>query len=146
MLRWFAALSMRRKILLFVAGGMFSLVFDAFVAHFSWNARTMRWTQAIPVAYGLLASVTLAAGALRPSTVASSDRVLRGVGALGLVVGGTGLVLHGLSLLEILEGEALSIIVVGKALSLAPPLLAPAAFAGVGLLLLALPAIAPQPR
>ena len=48
-------------------------------------------------------------------------------------------------LLESLEGEPLSFWTLGKAVSLAPPLFAPSAFAGVGLLLVFLPRIAPLP-
>lgn len=143
MVRWFRGLPLRRKFLLFLAGGMVSLVFDAFVAHFSWNARSMKWTQAVPIIYGLFASVALTAGAFLPSATASGARMLRLVGGLGLLIGGTGVILHGIVLVESLEGEPLGVITIGKALSLAPPLFAPAAFAGVGLLLVALPWFTP---
>ena len=138
MLRWFLALPVRRKILLFLAGGMLTLVFDAFVAHFSWKAFTMKWTQALPVFYGLLAFVVLGVAAVLPISEKLADRLVKAVGAIGMGIGLTGMVLHFLSLKESLEGETLSIVVIGKALKLAPPIFAPAAFAGVGLLLLTL--------
>lgn len=144
-MRWFMALPVRRKILFFLAGGMLTLVFDAFVAHFSWNAGRMHWTQAIPVAYGLIAFVALSAAVFVPAAVRRDDLIAKVVGGFGLVIGGVGVVLHSLELLESLEGEALSVVVIGKALSLAPPLFAPAAFAGVGFLLVALQRIAPAP-
>jgi hypothetical protein len=145
-LGWFARLPMQRKILLFLAGGMLTLVFDAFVAHFSWQHMTMRWKQTIPIVYGLLAASSLGAAALFGLPRRLHARLVTIVGGLGMAVGLTGVTLHALTLAENMAGELLALATVGKALSLSAPLFAPAAFAGVGLLVLALPRIAPLPR
>jgi hypothetical protein len=144
-MRWFMALPVRRKILFFLSGGMLTLVFDAFIAHFSWSAGRMHWTQAIPVAYGLIAAVALGAAVVLPAAIRRDDLIAKMVGALGLIIGTVGMALHSKALLESLEGESLSLVVVGKAMALAPPLFAPAAFAGVGFLLVTLSRIAPSP-
>ena len=143
LVRWALDLPLQRKILVFLAGGMVSLVFDAFVAHFSWNNLTMRWTQTIPIIYGLLSSVALAVAALFALPAKLHTRLVMGVGAVGMAVGLTGVTLHGITVLENMEGEPLALLAIGKALNLAAPLFAPAAFAGVGLLLIALRWIAP---
>jgi hypothetical protein len=146
LLRWALALPLQRKILVFLAGGMVTLVFDAFVAHFSWKNLTMKWTQTIPIIYGLSAAVALAVAALFALPRRVHDRLVLVVGLLGMAVGLTGITFHSLTLAENLEGESLAILSVGKALSLSAPLFAPAAFAGVGLLLVALRRIAPLDR
>jgi hypothetical protein len=141
MIRWFKALPTYRKVVLFLAGGMVSLVFDAFVAHFQWNNRTMKWNQTIPVVYGLVALVALAVVALVPLRGRRSIRLGQAIGALGILVGGAGVFFHGKSLFNDLDADSLGIVAIGKLLASGPPLFAPSAFAGVGLLLLTLPAI-----
>ena len=141
MIRWFKALTTYRKIILFLTGGMLTLVFDAFVAHFQWNNRTMKWTQTIPVIYGLLSFIALTVVALFPLRAHHGARLGQTVGAVGLLVGGTGIFLHGKTLFQDLDTDAIGIVAVGKVLAAGPPLFAPSAFAGVGLLLLTLPII-----
>lgn len=141
-MRWFMSLSVRRKILLFLAPGMLTLVWDAFVAHWSWNNSTMKWNQYPPVIYGALAFVALMVAALGPLSTTARDRLTQVTGAVGMLVGGAGIYFHGIDLLESLEGEEMTFTAIGKTVALAPPLFAPAAFAGVGLLLLLLHRIA----
>ena len=138
MMRWFQNLSATRKVLLFLAPGMLTLAVDAFIPHWSWNNMTMKWNQYPPVIYGVLATVFLMASALLPMPSSTRVRINQVFGVLGLVVGLAGIYFHGRAALEGLEGEEMALSVVGKALKLAPPLFAPAAFAGIGLLLLAL--------
>jgi TRAP-type C4-dicarboxylate transport system permease small subunit len=137
MIRWFTGLPTRQKVYLFLSGGMLTLVFDAFIAHFSWNSQTMRWTQAVPVVYGLLAATGLFAAAIGPRNWGRG--LLNLIAVLGILIGAVGVVLHGIPLIESLEGETLTIKTIGQALNLAPPLFAPGAFSGVGFLLLTLP-------
>jgi uncharacterized membrane protein SirB2 len=141
MIRWFKALPTYRKVLLFLAGGMVTLAFDAFVAHFQWNNRTMKWNQTIPIIYGLLALIVLGVVALLPHRERRGVRAMQVMGAIGLVVGGAGMFFHAKSLIEGMDSDTTGVIAIGKALSAGPPLFAPSAFAGVGLLLLTLPAI-----
>lgn len=138
MLRLWQGLPARRKVWLFLSGGMLTLVFDAFIAHFSWSALTMKWTQALPVFYGLVAALGLGAAAVAPMHGKTRDRIAMAIGAIGMVIGVVGMGLHGYSLYEGFEGEASTLKTIGKALKLGPPLFAPAAFAGVGFLLLTL--------
>jgi hypothetical protein len=145
-LGWFARLPMQRKILLFLTGGLLTLVFDAFVAHFSWQSHTMRWKQTIPIIYGLLSAGAVGTSAVFALRRRVHARLVAIVGGIGMAVGVTGVALHALTLIENLQGESLAIMTIGKALSLSAPLFAPAAFAGVGFLMLALPRIAPMPR
>lgn len=141
MIGWFKTLPTYRKVLLFLAGGMVTLAFDAFVAHFQWNNRTMKWNQTIPIIYGLLALIVLGVVALLPHRERRGVRAMQAMGAIGLLVGGLGMFFHAKSLLEGMDADTKGVIAIGKALASGPPLFAPSAFAGVGLLLLTLPAI-----
>jgi hypothetical protein len=141
---WWKSLSAARKVVLFVAGGMVTLVFDALVAHMKWNLLTMRWTQAIPIVYGLLASAALFVAALAPLARPTFVRLVTVFGLLGMAVGGTGVVLHGLEVVEQVEESDKTVKAVGNTLKDAPPAFAPASFAGIGLLLVALPRITRQ--
>ncbi len=136
LIRWFAALPAHRKVLLFLSGGMLTLVFDAFIAHFSWNRGTMTWNQWIPVIYGMVAFVHLGALALKQFSPGSENAGLLANGIIGLIVGGVGVVLHGVEFWDTLDMEALTFTEIGKTLAIAPPIFAPAAYAGVGLLLM----------
>ena len=141
---WFKGLPVRRKVLLFLSGGMVSLVADVFVSHFSWNNLTMRWTQAIPIIFGLGASLALGVAAVFALSAETENLVEKITGWLGMAVGVTGEVLHGLTFLDNVKGEPRTILAVGKAMSLSAPPFAPAAFAGVGLLLVSLRSVAPR--
>ena len=143
-MRWFKDLPVRRKVLLFLSGGMVSLVADVFVSHFSWNNLTMRWAQTIPVVYGLIAFVVLGVAAVFRLSAAAENLVEKITGGLGIGVGLTGEVLHGLTFLDNVKGEPRTILAIGKAMSLSAPPFAPAAFAGVGLLLVTLRSVAPR--
>jgi hypothetical protein len=143
MIRWFKDLPARRKVLLFLFPGMLTLVWDAFFAHWSFAKAAMpHWTQYIPVVYGVLAFVALAAATLLPMPPKTSIRLCQATGVVGLLVGAGGIYFHGMNLLESLQGETLSFVTIGKAVKLAPPIFAPAAFAGIGLLIICLDRIA----
>jgi 4-amino-4-deoxy-L-arabinose transferase-like glycosyltransferase len=146
MLRWFKSLSPYRKVVLFVAGGMLTLVFDAFVAHYRWNNGSMKWNQTIPIIYGLVAFVALGVVALLPLDERRRRGLGRVMGALGMLVGAAGFYFHASSLLEGIDEETTGFVAIGKLLAAGPPLFAPVAFAGVGLLLVALPSLFAAPR
>jgi hypothetical protein len=141
MIRWFMNLPAHRKVLLLLSGGMLTLVFDAFVDHFKWTRAAeqgllagMNWNQWIPIFYGLISAVLLAAPALRQLEPRLETRLLLGVGIVGLVVGHAGMFFHLLRIWDALPDER-TISEIGKTLKDEPPIFAPAAFAGVGLLL-----------
>jgi len=141
MIRWFKSLSTYRKVVLFLAGGMVTLVFDAFVAHFSWNNHTMKWNQAIPIVYGLVAALLLGVVGLLPLKEALTRKIGVTFGVVGLLVGGLGVYFHARSLLEGMDSDTTGLDAIGKLLAAGPPIFAPASFAGVGLLLLVLPSL-----
>jgi len=141
MIRWFKSLSTYRKVVLFLAGGMLTLVFDAFIAHFSWNNHTMKWNQAIPVVYGLAGTLLLGIVGLLPLSEALTRKIGAFFGLTGLLVGGLGVYFHAKALLEGMDADTTGIDAFGKLLAAGPPIFAPGAFAGVGLLLLVLPGL-----
>jgi hypothetical protein len=143
-IRWFLELPAHRKVLLFLAGGMVTLVFDAFIDHFKWARlheqgllHAMAWNQWIPIVYGLAAAALLAIPALLQLEAKREDRFLLVLGALGLVVGTLGVFFHVKRVIADLPDEK-TIESIGRALKDEPPIFAPAAFAGVGLLLVTL--------
>jgi hypothetical protein len=138
MLRWFQSLSAVRKVALVLGPGMLTLAIDAFIPHWSWNNSTMKWNQYPPVIYGVLAFVALMAVAFLPMQTRQRILINQVVGALGMVVGLAGIYFHLVAIYEEVEGEQIALTVIGKIMKDAPPLFAPAAFAGVGLLLLTL--------
>jgi hypothetical protein len=138
MLRWFQNLSACRKVALILGPGMLTLAIDAFIPHWSWNNNSMKWNQYPPVVYGVLAFLAMmAVGLLR---MPSRQRILINqiVGVGGLIVGLAGIYFHGRAIWEEVEGEKMAMSVIGKIMKDAPPLFAPAAFAGIGLLMLTL--------
>jgi hypothetical protein len=137
-MRWFQRLSATRKVLLILAPGMLTLAFDAFVPHWSWNNNMMKWNQYPPVIYGLLAFALMGYAGTVNIPSARRIKINQFVGVLGIIVGVAGVYFHGISAYEGLEGEELGIKLVGETLKSAPPLFAPAAFAGIGLLLFVL--------
>jgi hypothetical protein len=86
----------------------------------------------------VLGFLALMAVAFLPMATRQRIVINQVVGVLGMVVGLAGIYFHGRSILEDLEGEKMAMKVIGKIMKDAPPLFAPAAFAGIGLLLLTL--------
>jgi 4-amino-4-deoxy-L-arabinose transferase-like glycosyltransferase len=87
----------------------------------------------------VLGFTALMLGALLP-TLVHKRRILINqiVGVGGLIVGAAGVYFHGRAIWDEIDGEDIAIKVIGKIMKDAPPLFAPAAFAGIGLLLLTL--------
>lgn len=127
----------RRAVALALAPGLAMLAIDAAIGHFAGKVDFDNWLQFIPVVYGALAFASLPI-AVWPATDGPFAWCARLLGAAGVVVGLTGTILHLDALLEELKGEYSWSSVEGG-LSVAPPVFAPLAFAGVGLLLWLLP-------
>lgn len=126
----------RKAIALAVAPGLLALAFDAAVSHFAGKDFDNK-LQVVPVVYGVLGAVVMSLLCI-PKSRGVFAWTARIVGALGVLVGVTGSVFHMLRLFKELGGHYSASAWEG-ALSVAPPLLAPLGFAGVGALLFLLP-------
>jgi hypothetical protein len=143
-IRWLLNLPAHRKVLLFLAGGMVTLVFDAFIDHFKWARANemgvlhgMAWNQWIPIFYGLIAAVLLAIPAVIQLPSKRETTLLTVFGLAGMLVGLLGVFFHLKRIVGELPDEH-TLEALGRALKDEPPIFAPASFAGVGLLLLTL--------
>ncbi len=126
----------RQALALLFAPGLLALAFDAAIAHWAGKDFDNR-VQAVPVVYGVVGFVLMVAVCIpRSRTVFAWTARL--VGAAGVLIGLVGTVLHAFKLWQELEGMY-SISSVEGAFSVAPPLLAPLGFAGLGALLFFLP-------
>ncbi|HVE87254.1 MAG TPA: hypothetical protein VND93_30570 [Myxococcales bacterium] len=134
---WIRSLDTKRALSLMVGPGALALGVDAAISHFA--GREMRNpAQLLPLTYGALACVGLAAAAVPRLTAAHFRRALRWVGGAGLLVGLVGTCFHAHALWVILREEPITLHSVWIALAVAPPLFAPAGFAGIGALVWAL--------
>lgn len=133
---WFRTLNTKRLVALGIGPGALALGLDAGIAHFA--GREMRHpAQLTPVVFGIAACLALGAAAFPRLTAAHFRTLARWVGGAAAVVGlvGTGFHLH--ALWFILDGD-LTMSGLAAALAVAPPLFAPAGFAGIGALVWAL--------
>jgi hypothetical protein len=130
-------LGLKRLALLLIAPGFIALVFDVMVGHFM-GKDAEHFAQGMPIGMGISCCVlTLAAALLK------SDRVrlwlTRAVGVMGLFLGIAGTYFHVHAIQEDLaDEETISRGIIEGALGAGPPALAPLAFVGVGLLVMAL--------
>jgi hypothetical protein len=134
---WFRNLNTKRLVALGIGPGVLALGLDAGIAHFA--GREMRHpAQLTPVVFGIAACVALGAAGLPRLTAAHFRALARWVGGAAALVGlvGTGFHLH--ALWFILAGEPITFSGLTAALAVAPPLFAPAGFAGIGALVWAL--------
>src|SRR5687767_6345249 len=104
MLAWIKRIPTGRKVALFMAGALLTLVFDVVVAHVL-GKPGIKWTQAVPIVYGLLGAPALAIAALALGSRPFLQAV-RIVGGAGVLVGTVGAVLHTVSILDSMSGEA----------------------------------------
>lgn len=126
----------RKAIALVLAPGLIALAFDAAVAH--WAGKDMdNRLQAVPVVYGLVGALLVMAVCL-PRSRAVFAWTSRGVGAVGVLVGLVGTGVHTASFFKELAGQY-TLSGLEGAFSVAPPLLAPLGFTGLGAILLLLP-------
>jgi hypothetical protein len=126
----------RRALALVLAPGLLALAFDAAVAHWAGKDFDNR-LQAVPVAYGVVGCLVMMAACV-PRSRALFAWTARLVGAAGMLTGVAGTVFHVMKWWEELGGQYSASSLEG-AFSVAPPLLAPLGFAGVGALLFFLP-------
>ena len=140
--RLIAAVGLKRLVVLALAPGMLTLAFDAGVGHFAGHSSS-NVLQYVPVVYAIVATLLLLAVSVVAVPPKAFARVLQVVGALSAAVGAVGVALHGWNILESLKDEeAITLKVVWKTLGLCPPLFAPGAFLGFGVLLVVWPSIA----
>lgn len=126
----------RRAVALALAPGLVALAFDAAIAH--WAGKDFdNKVQAVPVVYGL-AGFLLVTLVCIPRSRTVFAWTARLVGGLGVLIGITGTVIHVHKLLEEIKGDFSAAGIEGG-FSVAPPLLAPLGFAGIGAVLLLLP-------
>ena len=134
---WLSTLDTKRALALMVGPGALALGVDAAISHFA--GREMRNpAQLVPVTYGALACLGLAAAAVPRLSAEHFKRALRWVGGAGVVVGLVGTFFHARALWTILEGGPLTLHDLWIAMAVAPPIFAPAGFAGIGALVWAL--------
>ncbi|WP_233261747.1 hypothetical protein [Vitiosangium sp. GDMCC 1.1324] len=126
----------RRAIALALAPGLIALAFDAAIAHWAGKDFDNR-LQAIPVVHGV-AGFFLVLFVCIPRSRAVFAWTARLVGGTGVLVGLAGTVFHASALLKELDGQYTASSLEG-AFSVAPPLLAPLGFTGLGALLFLLP-------
>jgi hypothetical protein len=134
LLRW-VRLNSRKALALALAPGLIALAFDSAVSHWAGKDFDNRW-QAIPVVYGLVGFLLLTAVCI-PKSRKVFVWTARGVGLAGMLVGLMGTYIHAVALMEELKGDYSAANLEG-ALSVAPPLLAPLSFVGLGAALFAL--------
>jgi hypothetical protein len=127
----------KRATALVAAPGLIALAADAGLAHFA--GRDMAHPgQLVPVILGPVLGVALGAAALHPGPNGTFAKALRWVGGVAVLLGGLGTAFHLRALMRLLEGDAFTLDGLMNAIAVAPPAMAPAAFAGLGALLLAL--------
>jgi hypothetical protein len=130
---WMLQLTTRRAIALAMGPGLLTIALDAAISHFA--DRPMRNpAQLTPVIFAPVACVALLAVALPRAPFKAFRSVVRFVGAAGVLVGLTGCGFHLVALGRLLEGASLTRDALVAALAVAPPVFAPAAFAGIGAL------------
>jgi hypothetical protein len=119
----------RRAAALAIAPGLLFLATDAWMEHFLENDgdKPLQWA---PILFGIAAAVLLSIVALVRSRAAFAW-IARIVGGLGVVVGLVGTAVHLIPLFEDMDGTYDFATFQGS-LSMAPPLFAPLAFAGIG--------------
>ncbi len=136
MRKWLDSLTAKRAISIALGPGILAIGVDAWIAHLVGKPLSHP-AQYVPIAYAPIATLLVLAVAVPKLSEAVFTWTMRAMGALGVLIGIAGTWFHLRWLLGQLEGpitqEALE-----ELLPVAPPLFAPAAFAGLGLLLVAL--------
>ncbi|MDC0714549.1 hypothetical protein POL68_39240 [Stigmatella sp. ncwal1] len=126
----------RKALALALAPGLVALAFDSAVSHWAGKDFDNR-LQAVPVVYGVIGFILLTAVCI-PKSRTVFAWTARFVGGAGVLVGAVGTYIHAAAFLKELGGDYSAANLEG-ALSVAPPLLAPLSFVGVGALLVLLP-------
>lgn len=122
----------KRLAALVLAPGFAALGLDAAIAHLA-GRDLAHPAQLLPIVCGPLGALALAAVAATRRGPRALERGLRWVGLAMTALGAIGTGFHARALLRLLAGDALSWDGLMTALAVAPPLMAPGAFAGLGL-------------
>lgn len=130
-------IGLRRLVAAGIGVGILVLAGDAGIAHFA--GRGMKHLgQLVPVVFGPVAFALLLFTLTTKARRDRFDRLARITGAATAAVGLLGTAFHVVAFLRFFEGKAASMDLVQIALMLAPPLVAPGAFVGLGALLFGL--------
>ena len=133
--QWFRLLKGKRLIALVLGPSFLALGADAAISHFA-GKDASSWAQWIPVYVSPVAALVTVAVALPRLRMGVFRWGLRLAGLAGVAVGGLGTWYHlGAFRAELAKEDHLSVAVCEGALGVAPPMFAPAAFIGVGVLL-----------
>ncbi len=111
-----------------------SLAFDAAIGHFAGKSND-HWGQWVPIWFAPPATLLLLIFSLPKVALPKFRLVMRIGGVLTAAVGVAGTVFHLLATLREIGQEAWTLPTLEGALSVAPPLLAPGAFVGIGAVL-----------
>jgi hypothetical protein len=128
------ALTLKQALAAMMGPGLLVLAIDSAIGHFAGKGLS-HLGQLIPIAFGVLGGVALSFLGLQPFRLRAVRLCARIVGAIGVAVGLLGTLFHFIPLIKDLMDEPLSLSAIQGALSVAPPVFAPMAFAGVGALL-----------
>jgi hypothetical protein len=127
------ALQIKRWLLAFLGLGFWGLTVDVFLEHY-FTIHSMRQPQWIPIVFGPLAGVMTLLAAWRFE--AMTLRLFGLAAWISISIGGLGLYYHGVAVARFLESplELLDVQVLFAVLPHTPPLGAPMAFVGMGVL------------
>lgn len=132
--RHLEAIGLRRLLAVGLGVGVLVMGMDAGIAHFA--GRGMRHLgQLVPVVFGPLAFTAMLFALGTKGRRERFDHLARIVGGLTAGVGALGTAYHVVAFAAYFAGKAVTLDLVGVALMLAPPLLAPGAFIGLGAVL-----------
>lgn len=124
----------KRVAVLVLAPGLAAVGVDAWISHFAGKDgdSPLQW---VPVIFAPIAAILLIAWALPKLSPRAFGIGLTVVGLLSVAVGLWGTILHLRPILEDLKDEETTWSAIQGALSLGPPLMAPGAFAALGVIL-----------
>jgi hypothetical protein len=127
----------KRFVLLLLAGGYVALFIDAYIGHEVTGGGISNPAQYLPLGFSPLAALVCAFLGLKRVSERLLAWVTGVVGSVSAVMGAVGVGLHLYPVLLDLQNEEVTWAAFLGALGSAPPLLAPAAFLAVGLMLIA---------
>ncbi|MGA9521031.1 MAG: hypothetical protein WBV82_06180 [Myxococcaceae bacterium] len=136
MLRRLQHLNGAAGIALLIGPGLLMLGLDSWISHFA-GKEPSHLAQWVPVVFGPIGAVVLIAIGARRLSRRTLGIGLFAVGLLAVVVGLAGAGYHLIPFFDDLQDERLTFGTITGALSIAPPVFAPLAFAGMGALLCA---------
>jgi hypothetical protein len=121
----------KRAVAMAIGPGLVAIGTDAGIAHFA-GREMVHAGQLIPVLFAPLGCAALVAFAAPRVRGAWFRRAVRAVGAFAVAVGTLGTAFHVRAFFRLMAGTEWTRAMIEAALAVAPPLFAPAAFAGIG--------------